>query len=67
MPLNNVCPVAVNKRVRVTGIMPEDPDPIPVGSTGTVFGGNSEQIWVRWDDINRSICLLVTDPYEVIS
>jgi hypothetical protein len=47
----------------VTGVMPDDPNPMPVGSTGTVTGGNGEQIWVDWDN-GRGLILLTTDPYE---
>ncbi len=60
------CPQPVGTRVRVTGTMPNDPDPMPIGSTGTVTGGNGGQIWVRWDDSQRSLILLPDDPYEVI-
>lgn len=63
--LSKPCPVAIGHRVRVTGIQPNDPDPMPVGSEGTVVGGNGEQIWVRWDN-GRSLILLTDDPYEVL-
>ncbi len=51
--------------------MPDDPDPVPRGSTGTVTGGSDlrdwTQIWVRWDN-GRSLSLAVPpDTYEVIS
>ena len=59
------CPVAIGARVRVTGVQPNDPDPLPIGSTGTVTGGNGEQVWVDWDS-GRTLILLVDDPYEVL-
>lgn len=59
-------------RVRVTGVMPNDPDPIPVGTTGTVTGvgdrlfrDSPTQIFVDWD-IKRSLILLDSDPFEVV-
>lgn len=57
-------------RVRMTGAMPGDPDPIPVGTEGTVVevmnvGTPIEQIHVDWD-IERSLLLLPTDPFDVV-
>ena len=51
-------------RIRIVGIMPNDPDPIPVGTEGTVTSVNPTvgQIYVDWD-INRSLILLTTDPF----
>jgi len=49
--------------------MPDDPDPIPVDSTGTiesVTGGPLGQVWVRWDS-GRSLALVPgVDRFEVI-
>jgi len=46
--------------------MPDDPDPIPDGTQGTVTGGNGEQVWVDWDN-GRSLILLVGhDRWKVI-
>jgi len=58
----------VGDRVEMTGLMANDPDPIPVGTTGTVTSvlESSGQIIVKWD-IARSLILLETDPYMVIS
>lgn len=60
-------------RVRITGVMPGDPDPLPIGSTGTVDyvnelpGHGSDQIMVQWDpEVGRSLILLAADPFEVI-
>ena len=50
--------------------MPEDPDPIPAGSTGIVTmvtEGTFAQIDVRWDDSGRSLSLVPgVDQFEVI-
>ena len=46
--------------------MPDDPDPVPAGSTGTVLLVNEIQICVRWD-CGRSLMLLPdVDQYEVL-
>lgn len=60
------CPHPAGTRIEVTGVMPDDPDPMQVGATGTVTGGNGGQIRVRWDN-GRSLILLPTDPYRVVS
>ena len=50
--------------------MPDDPDPIPAGSTGIVTRvteGTLAQIDVRWDDSGRSLSLVPgVDQFEVI-
>ena len=50
--------------------MPDDPDPIPVGSTGTVTQvteGPLGQIQVDWDDSGRSLSLVPgVDRFAVI-
>lgn len=64
---------AVGDRIRMIGTMPNDPDPIPVGSEGTVEDigadtawGHGRQIFVTWDN-GRTLILLSTDPFEVIA
>ncbi len=55
-------------RVRITGEMPGEPYPLPVGSTGTVVRVNrsSQQADVKWDN-GRSLFLLTdVDAFEVI-
>lgn len=56
-------------RVRMTGLMPDDPCPIPVGEEGEVVAlvGTEQfpQIDVKWDS-GRTLFLLPTDPFEVI-
>ena len=57
-------------RIRLLS-MPDDPDPIPPGSTGTVVSattGTFAQIEVEWDNSNRSLALIPgVDQYEIIS
>ena len=70
MASEGVAPVQVGDRVRVTGHM-DDPDPIPVGTEGTVdwvgqwTSAYTRQVGVKWDD-GRRLILLDLDPYEVI-
>lgn len=59
-------------RVRMTGIMPEDPSPMEVGAEGTVseinksyYPDQAAQIYVDWDN-GRSLILLSSDPFMVI-
>lgn len=64
-------PVQVGDRVRVTGRM-DDPDPIPVGTEGTVdwvgqwTSEYTRQIGVKWDN-GRTLILLGSDPYRVVN
>jgi len=50
--------------------MADDPDPVPVGSTGTVESvteGPLGQVHVRWDDSHRSLSLIPgVDRFEII-
>ena len=62
--------VMIGDRVAVTGTL-DDPAPLTVGMTGTVYWiGNwrnewTRQIGVRWDD-GRQLMLLPGDPFRVI-
>jgi len=62
----------VGDRVRVTGAMPDEPNPVPVGAEGTVTWVNTwtnqltEQFAVDWDNVNSSIYLLGSDPWKVV-
>lgn len=63
--------LALGNRVRITGRMPDEPDPLPVGATGIVsrVANAAGQVWVRWEPPNetRSLMLLVgVDPFEVV-
>ena len=63
-------------RVRITGVLPNDPTPLPIGLEGTVINVMNqstihEQIGVDWDlaegeDRPRSLMLLPADPFEVV-
>ena len=56
-------------RIRLLS-MPDDPDPIPAGSTGTVIStttGTFAQLDVDWDN-GRTLALIPgVDQYEIIS
>ncbi len=56
-------------RIRLIS-MPNDPDPIPAGSTGTVISattGTFAQIDVDWDN-GRTLALIPgVDQYEIIA
>lgn len=61
---------AVGDRIRMVGVMPDDPAPIEVGTEGEVTGiggsiGGRVQIFVDWDN-GRSLILLDTDPFRVV-
>jgi hypothetical protein len=58
-------------RVEVTGVMPNDPDPLPIGSRGTVRnvfdpGSRWEQVDVVWDNGRTLMLLGGVDPYELV-
>lgn len=60
----------VGKRIKLLA-MPEDPNPIPVGTTGTVKAVTEclgyQHITVKWD-IERSLTLVCPpDRFEIIS
>lgn len=60
------CPHPEGTRIEITGRMPDEPDLLPIGSTGTVTGGNGGQLHVQWDN-GRTLMLLVgRDPYRVV-
>lgn len=60
----------IGDRVRVIGPM-DDPDPIPVGTEGTVnwvgvwAPTNTHQIGVKWDN-GRGLGLVEGDPFIVV-
>lgn len=55
--LSDPCPVPVGTRIALMS-MHDDPDPVGVGTEGTVTGGNGAQMYVDWDN-GRSLILLV--------
>jgi hypothetical protein len=61
--------VTPGSRIRLIA-MPDDPDPIPAGSQGTVLSvttGRFAQIEVDWDDLRRSLALVPgVDRFEII-
>ena len=61
--------VTPGSRIRVIA-MPDDPDPVPAGSTGTVLSvttGRFAQIEVDWDDLRHSLALVPgVDRFEII-
>ena len=61
--------IRAGDRIRLLS-MPDDPDPIQVGSTGTIVSvteGPLGQVQVKWDDSNRTLCLIPgVDRFEVI-
>lgn len=62
-----VLPLIDGDRVRLVR-MDDDPDPIPVGSTGTVSFVNfdTQQAWVEWDN-GRSLALVLgKDEVEIL-
>lgn len=63
--LRQPCPVRVGQRIRLTW-MGSDPDPVPVGSEGTVTGGNGAQVYVDWDNGRSLILIPGTDRWAVI-
>lgn len=64
--MSEPCPVEPGTRIRLID-MPDDPDPVPYGTLGTVDHGNGSQISVKWDN-GRSLHLLVgIDKFEIVS
>lgn len=55
-------------RVRITGLM-SDPDPLPVGTTGTVTHvsdfGDWSQVSVRWDN-GRTLMLVFPEDSRIV-
>ena len=58
-------PVPIGTRIELLS-MPNDPDPVPVGSQGTVTGGNAAQMYVDWDNGRSLILIPGTDHYRVV-
>jgi hypothetical protein len=64
-------PIQIGTRVKITGVMQDDPNPRPVGAEGTVdwigqwLDEMTKQIGVKWDDGSRLI-LLPDDPFVTV-
>ena len=46
--------------------MPDDSGPPPVGTVGTVTGGNGAQVWVAWDNGSRVALLPGVDRWREV-
>ena len=61
---------AVGDRIRLIS-MPADPDPIPIGTLGTVQGVHSHYGWtqveVDWDNGRRLMLSLPEDQIEILN
>lgn len=64
--LREPCPHPEGTRIEITGPMPDEPDPIPIGTKGIVTGGNGSQLHVDWDSGRTLILLVARDPYRVL-
>ena len=57
-------------RIRLVA-MPDDPDPIPAGTTGTVAAvrphGTWAQVDVDWDNGRKLMLVVPPDQFEVLS
>jgi hypothetical protein len=71
LPEGETVRVKAGDRVRMAGVMRDDPCPMEIGATGTVrevfpkFYNMPAQIDVEWDN-GRSLMLLEHDPFEVL-
>ena len=57
-------------RIRLLA-MPDDPDPIPPGATGTVTAVRQQRTWaqvdVKWDNGRTLMLVVPPDEFEVVS
>lgn len=58
-------PVPAGTRIRLVSML-NDPDAIPVGTLGTVGGGNAGQMHVKWDNGRTLMLLPGEDRFEVV-
>lgn len=63
--LQDPCPFKVGDRIELER-MENDPDPIPVGTRGTVAGGNGLQVYVDWDNGRTLMMTLPEDKARLI-
>lgn len=54
--------------VQITGVMPNEPEPLPVGALGIVVRvlDSGRQADVRWDSGRTLLLLLGVDPYRIV-
>lgn len=64
--LSAPCPLPEGTRIALVSPMHDDPCPIPVGSLGTVTGGNGAQMYVDWDNGRSLILLPGIDRWRVV-
>jgi hypothetical protein len=60
------CPEPLGQRIELV-TMNNDPDPLPPGARGTVTGGNSGQVHVRWDDGRARMLIPGEDVWKRVS
>ena len=67
-PSDNYTGCKVGDRIRLVA-MPDDPDPLPIGATGTVVSltdGPFGQIGVEWDNGRTLFLIPGVDKFEVV-
>lgn len=64
----DLVPLEAGDRIEVTGLMPEEPNPIPVGTQGTVVKvyHAHKQVDVNWDNGRKLMLLTDVDPYRKV-
>ena len=56
----------IGRRVRVTGVLPDEPNPLKVGEEGTIAHvDDAGTLHVKWDS-GRTLGLLLGDPWEML-
>jgi hypothetical protein len=63
--LRRPCPLPVGARIELLA-MPNDPDPVPAGTRGTVTGGNGGQVYVNWDNGRTLMLIPGEDSYRQV-
>lgn len=57
----------IGKTITITGVQPNEPNPLEVGDLGIVsYVDDGGTIWANWKS-GRTLGVLPTDPYEVVS
>jgi hypothetical protein len=64
--MKNSCPLKAGDRIRLLSM--DDPDPIPVGTTGTVVGVYPQSDWTQVDvDWDNGRSLMLSIPPDRVS